>query len=202
MRFKTIAILAAFCIALAVPSLRAQTYDFVQPPGTPAGQPYSCGLGALNCDGIPFYLNGDNTQVESTVWIDLGLPSTHFACFPPHEANAVSTPTPLSPYGCDVPIDPNSVTWGPNKVYTSYGKTSPPLVSGVAFSIEGVGVMAINFGYYNSCGRYGCRWYTTITAATLEIGTNAAVTPDSPIAPTPTCLPGDPKGCPSKDWGN
>jgi hypothetical protein len=38
-----------------------------------------------------------------------------------------------------------------------------------------------------------------VLTAKAYVGNEPSVA--SPIAPTPTCLPGDPKGCPSQDWG-
>jgi len=42
-------------------------------------------------------------------------------------------------------------------------------------------------------------FYALMLVGVLTISNKSSVT--SPIAPTPTCLPGDPKGCPSQDWG-
>jgi hypothetical protein len=66
------------------------------------------------------------------------------------------------------------------------------------------GVVSYTFSTYRGCtsGRGGgCRTYWIITGGTMSIAkVDYAPTRNSPIAPTPTCLPGDPYGCPSKDW--
>ena len=186
-------LLVALLASITPKMATAQTYDL------PANQVSPCSPGGgLYCYSIPVYLNGDTSQPKSTVWVDLALPSTHFACFPPYEEDAVVIPTPLSHYGCNVTIDPSSVVWGPPKTYTSNGKTAT-FPSGVGLSIEGVGTMALTLTYHNSCGRYGCSWYTSVSGATLVItAASSSVTPESPIAPTPVCLPGP--QCPPHDW--
>jgi hypothetical protein len=209
------------CAALvAAPVLFAQTYDFAQPPGTPAGQVFTCSPGGgLYCYGLSLYLGGDNTQPESTVWVDIQslTPGYNygvgFVCFPPSEENAVITPTPLSPYGCNVRLDANTLVVQ-NAPYTlpAYPKVTDPSLCqpgnthhcammpvAVAFSFgSGLGTMAMTLDHYYTGGRVA--WHTTVTAATLEIGApSGSAHSQSPIAPTPTCLP---PGCPPKDWGN
>jgi hypothetical protein len=165
--------LLAFAVALAVPSLataQTQKYDFFSPTT------FTCSPGGgLYCYGIPLYLNGDTSQPESTVWVDIQSLLTGaynygsgFVCFPPAEPNGVETPTPLSPLGCGPAIDPKTVIVQ-TAPYSLPGRAPVQLPVSVAFSFgDGLGTMALTLGHYYAAGRYAS-WHTTVTAATIEI---------------------------------
>jgi hypothetical protein len=151
MRFKTIAILAAFCIALAMPSLAtAQTPLNIAFNIGPGG--YECANFSpitFYCYGIPVYVtNADDSKSYGAIWIDtpyfvqLGGFENLGAAFHP-----VITNESTGPYTgiTTITVSGPETGWVPNP-----NEPSPPytLVLHIVYTIV---------RQTPPCGRAGCR---------------------------------------------
>ena len=178
------------CAALvAAPVLFAQTY---QSTATPAA-PFQCSPSGVYCYGAPFYLNGNITQPVSTPWIDVTNPVSGYAFI---AFAADYDEGPLAQYGTQY-ADAGTMTVTYSS-FTSAGHTGM-LISAVSFSFGNhLGVFAGTLNHYWKTGtRYG-GWSNLLTGGTIVINQPSGPVTDSPIAPTPVCLPGP--GCPPHDW--
>jgi hypothetical protein len=188
--------LVLITLAVLITPAVAQTY---RSPATPPA-PLNCSPTGIYCYGTPFYLNGDLSQPESTPWIDVNYQlGTGFIAFAAGYGQG-----PLAQYGTQY-VDPGTLTYTMAS-FTSNGRTGM-LVSSVSFSFgNGLGTFAGTFGHYYAAqgsgkGGGGGGWKTNITGGVIVIGPASASKPitDSPIAPTPVCLPGP--NCPPHDLG-
>lgn len=170
MRFKTIAILAALCIALAVPA-RSQTYTIDQT---------SCGAASspLYCYGVPATLSGA-TDASTTLWIDLKVVQN----------DTLVTTGPGNGYQFVYFLSGDLAPLGTAHIDTYFAATGP-VVSGsrtateitalaVGFSGTGYsGTLTLNFSYAYSGGSGrgggGAGWKQTITVGGLSVFTQAS----------------------------
>lgn len=182
MRFKTIAILAAFCIALAMPSLRAQTFTI---GASSCPSPYYAS--AIDCRSIPVTSSG----ITSTVWAFIDYPpytSEDFlsGAIGDFQTNSVAV------------VSSTTLTW--QSLGHTLTATVPTELTATLLGVEGTtatGTLDLKLSYViGKTGKYTYGPMASTTGGSITLNQPGVVS-DSPIAPTPVCLPGP--GCPPHD---